>query len=117
MTQKILNGIFVIAFIVLLVHSFGGKGTIAGGAITSQCASGQTCLPSLELTGTIGGVVNALQVDTSNTATSSFAVGCIQTTATSTLTPIRFLYNTQATTSITGVGQGVVVWGYGTCPF
>lgn len=31
--------------------------------VTNQCASGQTCLPSLELTGPNGGVTNALQLD------------------------------------------------------
>lgn len=58
-----------------------------------------------------------LTVTSTNTATSTTIVGCVQTTATSTATPIRLLYNTQATTSLSGTASGTVVWGYGTCPF
>lgn len=65
-------------------------------------------------TTTAGGTLN---VTTSDTATSTSILGCVQTTATSTQTAIRLLYNTQATTSISGTAAGTVVWGYGTCPF
>lgn len=60
-----------------------------------------------------------LDIDTSNTATSSVAVGCVQTTATSTDTPIRFLIGSIASTSASHTGNnsvGHVMWGYGTCP-
>lgn len=54
---------------------------------------------------------------TSNTSTSTASVGCIQTTATSTATPIRFLIHSTTTPStISGVASGYVAWGYGSCP-
>lgn len=55
-----------------------------------------------------GGVLN---VTTTNTATSSLTVGCIQTTATSTATPVRL----SATTTAAGGTYLMVV--FGTCPF
>lgn len=57
-------------------------------------------------------------VTTTNAATSTSALGCVQTTATSTLTPIRLLYTASTTaTAISGTQAGFVLWGYGTCPF
>lgn len=57
----------VIAFIVLVVLGWmvlgSHKADTLVGAVTNQCASGQTCLPSMELTGPVGSVLNALQVD------------------------------------------------------
>ena len=52
---------------------------------------------------------------TNPAATSTATVGCVVTTATSSATSIRLLFNTQATTtSINGnTVQGVVLWGYG----
>ena len=57
-------------------------------------------------------------VNSSNTATSTTQVGCIQGTATSTATPIRFVIGTSgATTTYQGTkSKGVVGWQYGTCP-
>lgn len=57
-------------------------------------------------------------VTTSNTATSSIQVGCIQTTATSTATPVHFSLTVSQTASTTfdGTGQGNVMWQFGKCP-
>ena len=58
-------------------------------------------------------------ITTSNTATSSVQVGCIQTTATSTDTPVRLVLGNSviATTTYQGsTSQGTVVWQYGKCP-
>lgn len=63
------------------------------------------------------GVLNI--ISPSNAATSSETVGCIQTTATSTVTPIRFVISSIATSSVTfgGISTiGLVGWQYGTCP-
>jgi hypothetical protein len=48
-------------------------------------------------------------------ATSTATVGCVITTATSSATKIRLMYNTSATTTTINGGtvQGVVVWGFG----
>jgi len=63
-----------------------------------------------------GGTVS---LATSNTATSTLAVGCIQTVATSTVTPIRLVIST--TPAATGTFQGTnanftVLAQYGSCP-
>lgn len=60
----------------------------------------------------------ALSIPTTNAATSSTSLGCIQTTATSTATPIRFVIGTSviSTTTPAGNSQGIVAWQYGSCP-
>lgn len=62
---------------------------------------------------TFGGTVT---VTTSNTATSTLSIGCVQMTATSTATPIHLEYNTQSTTTLNGASAGSVAWKYGSCP-
>ena len=60
-----------------------------------------------------------LKLDTTNTATSSAAVGCIQTTATSTATPLRFVISSTPSASTTfqgGTSNFTVLAQYGTCP-
>ena len=56
---------------------------------------------------------------TSNSATSTLEVGCIQMYATSTATAVRFLFHASSTisTTVTGTASGYLLWGYGTCPF
>lgn len=63
-------------------------------------------------------ITGALTQTTSNTATSTASVGCIQTTATSTATPIRLVIGTSivATTTPAGNSVGSVGWQYGKCP-
>src|SRR3989338_10564925 len=58
-------------------------------------------------------------VTTSDSATSTVSLGCIQTTATSTLTPIKLSIGAASTTAGTTFGaaaDGFVTWTYGTCP-
>lgn len=69
-------------------------------------------------TPTAGGT---LTVTTSNSATSTASLGCIQTTATSTATPIKFVMQATTTQGIAGqvaanVGNFVVLGQYGNCP-
>lgn len=62
---------------------------------------------------------NALTVNTSNTATSTASVGCVQTYATSTATPIHLEYSTTtvlASYNLGTVASGGVAWRYGACP-
>ena len=76
---------------------------------------------SSTLTGTSATLSGDITQSTSNTSTTTFAGGCIQTTATSTDTPVRFVL--QATTTIGNSVQGssatnnfVVLAQYGSCP-
>lgn len=59
-----------------------------------------------------------LIVTTTNAATSTVSLGCIQTTATSTATPVKLVLSSIATSSV-GYGQtttALVGWTYGYCP-
>lgn len=70
-------------------------------------------------TTTAGGT---LTVTTSNTATSTASFGCIQTTATSTATPIKLVFSGPTTTAnlsgqiLTNVANFDVLGQYGNCP-
>lgn len=103
-----------------------GLATFLGGASTTQFTllSGDTIknasASSTALSGnlTVGGGTGSATLTVTNTAsaTSTVTAGCVVTTATSSATSIRLMFNTQATTtSINGnTVQGVVLWGYGT---
>lgn len=90
--------------------------TDAGGDFESDVAA--VFASTAQFTGRItanGGVT----VTTSNTATSTTSVGCIQTTATSTATPIRFVIGSvqAATSTFQGTNANFTVLAqYGTCP-
>ncbi len=79
---------------------------------------------TLRVTGlsTLAGVTMSgnLTVTTTNAATSTASVGCVQTVATSTATPVKFIIgsaNASASSTVTSVtNQGYVTWAYGTCP-
>lgn len=117
----------VIALVVGLgVGHYVWKEANTGVGVALNCATNTTCLSSLELTGNLDTSTPSLQVDTgkvnlvsSNTATSSIIVGCYQTYATSTATPVKVVLgnNTLATTTYANLTSvGGVYWAYGTCP-
>lgn len=86
---------------------------------TAALTAAATALSSLTVSGdaTVSG--GTLAVTTSNTATSTLAVGCIQMNATSTATVSNFRLgslNSSATSTFQGNGNGYVVWAYGACP-
>ncbi len=67
---------------------------------------------------TFNGGDGAVVITTTNTATSSVEVGCIQTTATSTATPVKIVLSSIATSSpaFGATTIGLAGWAYGTCP-
>lgn len=67
---------------------------------------------------TFNGGNGALVVTSTNTATSSIAVGCVEMAATSTATKVRLLFSIASTTLTTSglTSNGLMAWGYGTCP-
>jgi hypothetical protein len=97
-----------------------------GGNLAVTGTSAFTGAPTFTADATFNGGSGAVVITTTNAATSSASVGCIQTTATSTATPIKLtLYATSTTvvngTAITtsfgsGTMAGFVTWGFGTCP-
>ncbi|MDO8728761.1 MAG: hypothetical protein Q7K26_02595 [bacterium] len=69
---------------------------------------------------TMSGGSGALVITTSNSATSTIQVGCVQMYATSTDTAVRLTFGLpgqEATTTTQGAASiGNVVWQYGSCP-
>lgn len=62
MIKKIVYSLIGLAVLCLIAYGlFHTKTNVLGGA--NQCASGQTCLPSMEFTGANSGVTNTLQID------------------------------------------------------
>lgn len=57
-------------------------------------------------------------VTTTNTATSTLVVGCIQTYATSTASPVYIAFGASnfGTTTFGAAGRGLVTWQFGSCP-
>jgi hypothetical protein len=111
------------------IQTFGDDRVGASGTRLPNGVSADTTSPvagelrgtTFTLTGdaTFGGGDGGVVVTTSNTATSSVEVGCIQMTATSTASPIKLVPATYATTTATfGLGTAAfpVVAVFGTCP-
>lgn len=102
--------------------AFGASGTRFPNGISADTTSpvaGEVRGTDLSITddATVSG--GSMTVTTTNSATSTLSLGCVQTVATSTATPIRFVIGSSgATTSHNGVGSsnGVVGWQYGSCP-
>lgn len=121
-------GLIVVGIIAIiaLVTPAAKSNTPGFGGVTNYDAltldNGDLTLTNGNITLTNGNITNStagktLTLTTSNTATSTLKVGCIQMNATSTATNIRLLFSASATTTISGTAAGTVAWGYGTCPF
>jgi hypothetical protein len=89
------------------------------GAVRNYGTLTQTGAATFTADATFDGGNDAVTLTHSNTATSSIAVGCIDTYATSTATPIRLMMgemNASASSTYGGAGDaGFVVWGFGAC--
>ncbi len=74
---------------------------------------------------TFDGGIDAVTLTHTNAATSSITVGCVDTFATSTGSPIKLMFYASSTLGIDGASvtagfgggtqQGLVLWGYGSC--
>ena len=94
----------------------GGTFTLTGAATIGSTLA-VTGVPTFTADAVFNGGDGAIVVTTTNTATSSIEVGCIQMYATSTATALRFEFNPiSATTTINGTSDGMVAWSYGSCP-
>lgn len=135
MSKYILGAVAGLALILSVVGLVGGNNqsasNLGGGtrfpngisANSTAPAAGEVRGTTLTVTGAAatGAITSSgtLTLTTSNTATSSAIIGCIQTYATSTATAVRFVLSSAGTTTaIYGSGQGLggVSWQYGTCP-
>lgn len=87
----------------------------SAGVITSSAANTFSGAQTFSADQTFGGGDGAIVVTTSNTATSSITVGCINTYASSTATAMRLRFIATATTIYPYTGLAVLPQ-YGTCP-
>lgn len=90
---------------------------------TLQATGATTLFSTLTVSGdaTLSGGSGALTLTTTNAATSTATIGCVQTYATSTETPVRLELTTSAVSTTThrqAAAQigGTMVWIFGTCP-
>jgi hypothetical protein len=96
------------------------------GAVGTRFPNGISADSTAPVAGEIRGDDLTLDDDlvqnTTNTATTTAALGCIQTTATSTATAIKLVFgngvgvSSAATTTFSAPAIGLVAWSYGTCP-
>lgn len=128
---KVLMGIALVLGVLGFVMNFTGTPRFASqsfGALGLKLAEnydpyiryngGYYSLLPIQTTGALS-TGGPFTVTTSNSATSTTAVGCIQTTATSTATPIRLVIGStlQASTTFQGTNSNFSVFAqYGTCP-
>lgn len=126
-TTKIIVGIVIVVAIAIALYSIFGKSTLVGSVNcnTNTCLTGGFQADTITSTGALnsdgdstisGGTLN---VTTTNTATSTLVVGCIQMNATSTASPGKISLVSNAGTASTTGANGLffnVVWTFGTCP-
>jgi len=138
-TTKIVSVVLSVMFGVLFVSLVADAVTtistaiVTAGNITTSAGNIEATAGTLTvgstsvLTGDVimSGGSGALVITTTNAATSTIAVGCLQTYATSTATAIHLTFATDelaTTTSQGGTGDttgtygGLVAWRYGACP-
>ncbi len=93
------------------LSSFGNASTTGNVSVAGALWVGgnatTTAAGALTLTGPI--------TVTNPAATSTLTVGCINSTATSTATPIHFIFGIIGTTTVSGTSSGSVQWAYGSC--
>lgn len=115
-------GVFIgIVGTAIVGGSNNGTGGTTASFIDAQSGFRVNGTTVIDSTGDITASGGNLIVTTSNTATSTATIGCVQTYATSTDTAIRFGMDLTSTSTAsnqygTAVG-GLVTWGYGNCPF
>lgn len=94
---------------------FNGTVTLAGAVTQSGVARFTGGVYASSTIQTSGPLVNY----TTDTATSTTKLGCIQVTATSTATPVKLIIgniNTAASSSYASGSTGFVNWAFGNCP-
>lgn len=143
MTNKLIIGGVILSLFLSIVSIFRGSGAPGFGAAGGLLAEnywpyllyndGYKSEKNIELSGANGDIITgddltvtddatvsggSFTVTTSNSATSTASLGCIQTTATSTATAIRLLIHSTTSPSTVGgqTASGFVAWGYGSCP-
>ena len=139
-----LTGGFVSQASSTVVGAFTGTGAVAAsstlqvtGAVTNYSTLTQAgavwASSTLQATGAsrfyadsiFDGGIDALTLTHADTATSSLTVGCIDTYATSTASPIKYMLFASSTLNIDGASvtggfgggtmEGLVLWGFGSC--
>lgn len=123
------NKTLTIGLVAVAIMAFGAyffpqvKSALSVGTACDQitCIDGGLRITNgpLESTGDVTASGGTINISTSNTATSTLVVGCIQTTATSTASPVKLVVTAISTTTTTfgnGTTGFAVVAAFGTCP-
>ena len=107
-----------------------GAGTVTGaatigGAVWASSTLQATGASRFYADAIFDGGIDALTLTHADTATSSITVGCIDTYATSTASPIKYMLFASSTLNIDGASvtggfgggtmEGLVLWGFGSC--
>ena len=93
------------------------------GAVRNYSTLTQTGAATFTADATFNGGIDAITLTHTNAATSSITVGCVDTFATSTASPIMMMFmgSTTLGTSVLatdyggGTATGLVLWGFGSC--
>lgn len=112
---------------VIMQEGYNSAKPITLSGASGDITSGDDITVGDDLTVTDDATVSggSFTVTTTNTATSTTALGCVQTTATSTVTPIKIMFFASTTLNIDGASitsgfggtqAGLVLWGFGNCP-
>ena len=104
-------GISAVAIVIAIYAAFAGPGTSLGNKTASFWDAASYRVAGTEVIS----AARDINQGTSDTATSSFKGGCIQTVATSTATPWKLLV-VATTTQIAPGYNAVILAKYGTCP-
>lgn len=110
-------GVAVVAIVIAIGGYFFPQVSSLFGSTGTRYPNGLSANTNSPAVGQLRGT--NLLLDTSGTATSTAALGCIQVTATSTLTPVRLVIgnNTIATTTFAGTNSVFPAYfQYGNCP-
>lgn len=103
-------GLLLVAALSAGAYFFPQQAATVLGATGTRWPNGVSANTTSPVAGQLRG--NNLLLD-QTTATSTGAVGCVQTNATSSATNIKLI---PSTTGATSTFSGTVYWAYGTCP-
>lgn len=121
-SETLIGLIAVLSLVFSIVAINVGKNTTLGGTTnydTVDVTDGYLVDGTTRISGTGSATLAGLTVTTTNSATSTSEFGCIETTATSTASPVKLVLGkvgSSATTTLYDTSSGAVYWAYGNCP-
>jgi len=122
-SETLIGLIAVLSMVFSIVAINVGKDVATLGGTTNfdtlDVTDGYLVDGTTRISGTGSATLAGLTVTTTDAATSTSEFGCIETTATSTATPVKLVLGkvgSSATTTLYNTSSGAVYWAYGNCP-